>query len=400
MPFDNLPSLSIRTMKTCLAYMVLLFIVFSSITPFVHVFTPSAIASSSIKGLEQKRKSNLQKLQKIKQLKRQILLKEKYVTSNILQNQRRLDASQSSLTSQKQQLNLTKNGLLRLSDALENAMADQQVLSQQVAKRLRSLYMGERLSFLHMLLDSGQLSSMMDRLYYKKKIVAQDKTLYRAFLQKTRILEDRKNDLARQKQHLAQTINRIQTYQEQLNESVELDKVLVQKLRTSRQAYEMAEDQLERESSSIERQIIAATRHGGVVLGSTGRLMSPVSARLTSGFGYRYHPIFHTTRFHSGIDFGAGYGTPIRAADGGTILLSGWQGGYGKVVIINHGSKGGPNISTLYGHMSATSVRSGQAVSKGQVIGYVGSTGYSTGAHLHFEVRENGRPVNPLGYLR
>jgi murein DD-endopeptidase MepM/ murein hydrolase activator NlpD len=260
--------------------------------------------------------------------------------------------------------------------------------------------MGERMSFLHLLLDAGDISTMLDRFYYKKRIFAKDKELYASFITKTQLLEKKKGALIQEKARLAGTIQRIESYQEQLNEAMHLDKMLVEKLKTSREAYEMAENQLERESMTIERQIMSMTSGGGAVLGSTGRFMAPVGGRVTSGFGYRVHPIFRSMRFHSGIDFGVGYGTPIRAADGGRIITAGWQGGYGKVVIINHGSRGGQNLSTLYGHMSSIAVGNGQQVSKGQVVGYVGSTGFSTGAHLHFEVRLNGRPVNPLGFLR
>ncbi len=98
---------------------------------------------------------------------------------------------------------------------------------------------------------------------------------------------------------------------------------------------------------------------------------------------------------HEGIDLGAGFGTPIRAAAAGTIINAGWLGGYGNLVVIDHGG----GISTAYGHQSSIAVGNGQSVSQGQVIGYVGSTGHSTGPHLHFEVRVNGAAADPLGYL-
>jgi murein DD-endopeptidase MepM/ murein hydrolase activator NlpD len=364
------------------------------------VWTPPSLGASSANTLEQKRKSTQKELQRIRQIKKQILLKERFVTSNIVENQKRLDTSRESMESQQALLEGTRSQLKKLEADLDVALAEQQRFADKVGKRLRGLYMGERLGFLQMFLEAGDLSTLLDRMYYKKRILQQDKSLYQTYIEKTQILEGKKDELVEQKSRLALTIGKIHAYQSQLQESMVLDKILVGKLKTSREAYDMAENQLEQESYRIERQIMSLTNQGGVVIGSTGRFMRPVLAAISSSFGYRFHPIFHTKRFHSGTDFGAAYGSAIRAADGGKVIQAGWQGGYGKTVIINHGAQGGQNISTLYGHMSGLAVGNGQQVGKGQVIGYVGSTGYSTGPHLHFEVRLNGRPVNPLGYLK
>jgi murein DD-endopeptidase MepM/ murein hydrolase activator NlpD len=121
-------------------------------------------------------------------------------------------------------------------------------------------------------------------------------------------------------------------------------------------------------------------------------LMAPVAGRITSGFGMRFHPILHYTRFHAGLDFGAAWGSPIVAAADGQVVAAGYGGGYGRQVQIAHGG----GIVTLYGHMSAIAATPGEPVRQGQVIGYVGSSGLSTGPHLHFEVRVNGTPVDPM----
>ena len=118
----------------------------------------------------------------------------------------------------------------------------------------------------------------------------------------------------------------------------------------------------------------------------------PVSGRVTSGFGERFHPILGYERFHAGVDLAAVRGTPIVAAADGRVVSAGWHGGYGQQVAIAH--DGG--VETTYGHMSRIAAYAGELVHRGQVIGYVGSTGLSTGPHLHFEVMKNGRPVNPL----
>ena len=121
---------------------------------------------------------------------------------------------------------------------------------------------------------------------------------------------------------------------------------------------------------------------------SSSGLIWPVSGPVVSGFGMRWG------RMHTGIDIGVGYGTPIQAAAGGTVIFAGWMGGYGNFVIVDHGG----GLSTAYAHQSSIAVGGG-AVSQGQVLGYVGCTGHCFGPHLHFEVRINGSAVDPLGYL-
>jgi murein DD-endopeptidase MepM/ murein hydrolase activator NlpD len=154
--------------------------------------------------------------------------------------------------------------------------------------------------------------------------------------------------------------------------------------------------ELQAESSSITAFLKARQAGQGVTPSGSGVLASPIpGAPITSNFGSRYHPIFHEWRQHTGIDFGAAAGTAIRAAADGAVAFAGARGGYGQTTIIDHGG----SLATLYAHQSALLVRPGQTVTRGQVIGRVGSTGYSTGPHLHFEVRVSGTPVDPRRYL-
>lgn len=162
---------------------------------------------------------------------------------------------------------------------------------------------------------------------------------------------------------------------------------------------------------SLEEETDAPVIHFGRAVDLAGRDIEPVSkslpgkiiggmpgglpmsgARLTSGFGMRYHPTLGGTRFHAGVDLAAPYGSPVVATGSGQISRAGWAGGYGILVSIAHGGA----VETRYAHLSAIAVRPGQAVVKGQVIGYVGSTGRSTGPHLHYETRVSGQPTNPF----
>jgi len=162
---------------------------------------------------------------------------------------------------------------------------------------------------------------------------------------------------------------------------------------TLRAQQDQIEADLQAESDRVAQ--LARDSGGGAPMGN-GTFIWPVNANITSGYGYRTDPITGAQGFHSGLDLGASCGTPIRAAGTGVVISAGFNsGGYGNMTLINHGG----GMSTLYGHQSSIIVSSGQNVSQGQVIGYVGSTGKSTGCHLHFEVRVNGDPVDPRAYL-
>jgi murein DD-endopeptidase MepM/ murein hydrolase activator NlpD len=148
-------------------------------------------------------------------------------------------------------------------------------------------------------------------------------------------------------------------------------------------------DALQAASAALTDRIRAAQGQSTSTTASSAGLVWPVSGPVTSPFGWRWG------RMHEGIDIGVSYGTPIHAAASGTVIYCGWESGYGNLTVLDHGG----NLATAYGHQSSIAVSCGQHVDQGDVIGYVGSTGHSTGPHLHFEVRVNGSPVDPMGYL-
>jgi murein DD-endopeptidase MepM/ murein hydrolase activator NlpD len=171
---------------------------------------------------------------------------------------------------------------------------------------------------------------------------------------------------------------------------------LVAQVRSRKREFETQITQLRAESNAITAFLRGVQRGQGKAISGKGIFASPIpGAAVTSGFGSRVHPVYGDVRMHTGIDFRASTGTPVRAAGAGKVVYAGWRGGYGNTVIIDHGN----SLATLYGHLSSISVGVGQTVSRGQVIARAGSTGLSTGPHLHFEVRANGVPVNPMAYL-
>ena len=323
------------------------------------------------------------------------------VNQKIVQNQRRLDSARHSLNIHQAHLEQTRDRMVWLGDRLDQTTGESQRLSLSAGQRLRSMYMGERLSMLQMVLEANDISTLLDRVYYKQRIVAQDKQLLSDLRQKIVEMNNLKADLAVQKTQLAGTIQGIQVTSKQIQSSISVDRTLRSRLLSDAQFYARAENELLSISNDITAQIRGLSTRASFqhVTGSTGIFMRPIGGGISSGFGYRVHPIHRTRKMHTGLDIAGPNGGAVHAADGGQVIFAGWKGGYGKCVMINHGNRNGKNLVTLYGHMSGLAVGSGQNVAKGQTIGYEGSTGYSTGPHLHFEVRVNGAPVNPLSYL-
>lgn len=176
---------------------------------------------------------------------------------------------------------------------------------------------------------------------------------------------------------------------------------LASSLRTLQDDADALEDHLkalEAAQALIERQLrdAEAAERAGRSVGDTGSgWLKPTNGWLSSGFGSRVHPILGTTRLHAGVDLAAATGTPIIASRGGTVSFVGWMSGYGQTVMVYHGG----GVATLYAHLSAFSVEEGQYIAQGGRLGSVGMTGTATGPHLHFEVRINGVPQNPCGYI-
>ncbi|MFN8015379.1 MAG: peptidoglycan DD-metalloendopeptidase family protein [Acidimicrobiia bacterium] len=171
------------------------------------------------------------------------------------------------------------------------------------------------------------------------------------------------------------------------------EQAVVNSLKSKKSDYNKQIAQLVAESNALAAAI--RNKQNTNVVVQPGKMRKPVSAPITSYYGMRTHPIYGDQRLHAGVDFGASYGAPIVAAKDGKVIYASQMSGYGNVIIIDHGG----GISTLYAHQSSFAVGNGQQVKQGQVIGYVGATGQVTGPHLHFEVRSNGTPVDPMGYF-
>ena len=282
-------------------------------------------------------------------------------------------------------------------------------------KRVRDIYINGRLSYLDVVIGSKDFSDFANRLEVLKRIIDSDITLINEIKKERAEIEAHKQKLEADRAKLVELEKAALAKQAEIEQKKAERNVVLQKAQNDRATAMQAIEELNASSAQVsamlkERQAAraaaaaaaaaAAQSSGGQGTSDnwvqgTGQLGWPVSGEITSPYGYRVHPIWGTTIYHSGIDIGVDEGTPVHAADGGVVVWSGWMGGYGYAVVIDHGN----GLSTLYGHNSELAVDEGQSVAKGQVISYAGSTGNSTGPHVHFEVRVNGDPVDPMGYL-
>jgi murein DD-endopeptidase MepM/ murein hydrolase activator NlpD len=290
-------------------------------------------------------------------------------------------------------------------EELRRAEAELALQQDGFELRIETTYKQGEVGYLDVLVGANGFDDFVTRLGLVHELVAFDNGLVgslesardrvdeqrRALDEARAAAQEVRDELAQQSERLAALRAEAAARQAELAQARAAKAGVLQQVATDRRAWERQEDQLQAESARL-----AAIIAGGSGSGhGTGQLIWPVSGPVSSGFGWRMHPIFHVMKFHTGIDIAVGYGTPIKAADGGSVIYATWMTGYGNVVIIDHGR----GLSTLYAHMSAFSTSNGVTVSRGQVIGAVGATGYATGPHLHFEVRVNGNPVDPLGYL-
>ena len=279
-------------------------------------------------------------------------------------------------------------------------------------KRVRDIYINGRLSYLDVVIGSKDFSDFANRLEVLKRIIDSDITLINEIKKERADIEAHKQKLEADRAKLVELEKAALAKQAEIEQKKAERNVVLQKAQNDRATAMQAIEELNASSAQVSAMLkerhaaraaaaaAAAQTSGGQGASDnwvqgTGQLGWPVSGEITSPYGYRVHPIFGTTIYHSGIDIGVDEGTPVHAADGGVVVWSGWMGGYGYAVVIDHGN----GLSTLYGHNSELAVDEGQSVAKGQVISYAGSTGNSTGPHVHFEVRANGDPVDPMGYL-
>jgi murein DD-endopeptidase MepM/ murein hydrolase activator NlpD len=357
----------------------------------ITFFLQSAFAVN-IEQIDKKRETAQRNIYHLKLL-------ERIETNKLYKNQQKLEDTEQKLEYNKEKYGATKDELSDLRKKLSELTSDYENQISYSNRRITQIYKTQRKSYVEFLLSSHDLNSFLDRIYFENIVMKIDKERIRSTQIRTRRIMNLKERIEFQERSLASDIKVMDRQQRNIQDAIDRNQKYIEKLQTDRATWERAERELAKQSEQLTKLINKSTRDDGNAILVTGGFLRPVSGRITSNYGWRTHPIFKRRIFHSGIDLGSPMGTPIRAANDGRVIFAGWYGGYGKVVILDHGRVNGAPTTTLYAHMSAINASVGQSVRRGQTIGRVGSTGYSTGPHLHFEVRVNGKTSNPLNYV-
>ncbi len=319
----------------------------------------------------------------------------KNIEAKLREYEAEVNRTQSKLNTLDSQLAAGERELAQAAADLKKAEEKQTVRQDLLRRRVRAISEYGNVSYLEVLFASTSFADFLDRFETLQQIVARDSALLQEAAAQKREVAVRKaawEQKVKETNDLRQQTQVVQASYQDLQESHE------QKLTALVQDKRQMEAMLDQELADADRLTAEIQRLQGNSTSSRKLVMTwptPGYGWITSPFGVRTDPFLGTKRMHTGVDIGAPYGAKIVAAESGTVLLAQWYGAYGNAIVIDHGNK----ISTLYGHSSKILVKAGQEVVRGQTIAYVGSTGLSTGPHLHFEVRQNGSPTNPLEWV-
>lgn len=367
-----------------------LFIVFLSVL-LVSVWSAPIASCNQLNTIQKKQKVTHEKIKRLKLL-------EHLEKNKLYKNQQRLENASATLHNTKAQYSTLESQLAKMERDLNASMAEYNEANIMMRKRIRQVFKNQRTGMFELIFTAKDLNSLLDVVYFEKIILKKDYQHMMTVKIKSQKIAKMKQDIQSRKIELAQSIQTINSQQKYIKNAIVQNQNMINKYKTDRATYERAERELARQSTSIQNMISKNKGTSTVKITSTG-FMRPIGGRITSPFGWRTHPIFNSRTFHSGVDIAGPNMGSIRASNSGKVIYAGWYGGYGKVVILDHGTVNGHPITTLYAHMSTIKARQGQFVQKGEVVGYEGTTGYSTGPHCHFEVRVNGKPNNPLNYI-
>ncbi|MEI6330433.1 MAG: murein hydrolase activator EnvC family protein [Pseudanabaena sp.] len=355
------------------------------------------VQNQSVQELQNYQNYVEQQRQIIQKQQEQINALTKPAQSRLEALRRNVRVTDAQIQDNEKKIRQAREQLQNLSFTLQELEYDLNKKRDATSARLRYLQRQQLQRWWVTLLSSRDLNQFADRRRQIERIYDSDRKLLGDLTQRSDRLEKQRNQVISQKNEVELLTQKLKYQKANIEAETVAQQNSLDRLKSDRQALTQAEDRLAEDSRRLSQIILAKVQpYSGLVLPpGTGQLMYPTIGEVTSNFGWRVHPILGTERFHAGIDFGAEYGSLIYASARGRVIYADWYGGYGNSVIIDHGN----GMTTLYAHCSELYVKDGDVVERGQPISAVGSTGFSTGPHLHFELRANGEPVDPAAYL-
>jgi murein DD-endopeptidase MepM/ murein hydrolase activator NlpD len=356
----------------------------------------SSVGMASETDLKKRQEEIEQQIQQVQQ----DLQQKKIEESKALQELRKLNNTLSSiekkLRTTEKNLSTTEKNLRELESELQKSENNLAAKTQALSNRLNTIYEQGNVHILEVLLSSTSFTDFLTRWDLVSRLAEQDMALIDDVKAEIGKYREKRQQVLVKKESLFKLLNDQNEQRQELKMASSRQSEIYRDIASERKEIEAALDDLEQESARIALELSKLDSNAAYMGTGVFAWPTPGYKQITSPFGWRRHPILKSNRFHTGVDIGAPYGAAIVAADHGRVIEVGWRGAYGRVVMINHGG----GIVTMYAHTSASLVDAGDFVKKGQAIARVGTTGWSTGPHLHFEVRKNGEPQNPTGYIK
>ena len=360
----------------------------------VYLMTLAPLAQAET--LEEQRDAHIEKAEQAQKKKNEIESRIEGLSEEKRAVDEAADEATKAYKDVKKELDATEARIDENEDKLNVLNKDFAVKRDQLAKRVRDIYINGQINYLDVLFGAKDFQDFFTRMDLLKRVIQQDYDLVQVVFAEKTAIETSQKELEQDKTAKEKLVASAADRKKEAEKKQAAKQAIIDKMETDRATQERIINENLAASKEVE-QMIRNSRYqpASPALSGSGALNWPISGPITSPFGWRVHPITGASRFHSGIDIGGDYGDTIHAAGAGIVSYAGWISGYGYAVIIDHGG----GISTLYGHNQALLVSEGQSVSQGQAIAECGSTGNSTGPHCHFEVRVDGEPVDPMGYL-